>query len=176
MFHFTDLIFLNKFFSGFLFFYLQPHFGLQILRLLSKPNQNPPGPLPMNDLREPIALTNTPEYTTESPTPDNSLDYSTVPPNLNNSPDYTTESPKNQIPAPPISIGFQAYSCIWLTDFYLCYEEGSNYCIFIFGSRPETSFVLTQTLDTVPETSDTKYYIERFCTRKELVMLVGSKC
>ena len=155
---------------------MQPHFALRILSLLSRPDQNPPGPLPMIDLREPISSNNMPEYTTESPAPDNSFDFSTEPPNSDNSPDYTTEFLKTQIPAPPIPIGFQAYSCIWLTEFYLCYEEGSNYCIFIFGSRPETSFVLTQTLDTVPETSDTKYYIERFCTRKELVMLVGSKC
>ena len=80
-----------------------------------------------------------------------------------NSSDHTTESLMTQIPVPLVSIMFEPYSCNWLTEFYLCHDHGSKYCILIFGSRPQSSCILAQQVDDVPEVPDGKYHIERFC-------------
>ena len=140
-------------FSGILLFYSQPLFGLTIINLGIPRQPN-------------LLIPHDPLKTIESETFQES----------ENSSDYTTESTMTQIPVPLVSIMFEPYSCIWLTEFYLCHEHGSRYCIVIFGSRPQGTCILGQRIDDVPEVPDGKYYIERFCSEKQLVRLVGPEC
>ena len=105
-------------------------------------------------------------------TPNHSTDANSSSQSGTESPHLTTESPVAQIPAPPIALRFGPFSCNWLSDSYLCYDQDSPYCVVIDGSRPPGPCILTQPFDDNLESEEAKYYCR--CSSMRVLLIAHS--
>ena len=86
----------------------------------------------------------------------------------------TTDTPQTQIPPPPVLVDFRPFSCNWFESFYICYAQGSNYCIIIRGPRPASDCISARPTIMFPRASDAQFFSERFCSRKSLLEFVAT--